>query len=293
MISDWSDLQVIMSIASETTLSGAARRLGVNQSTISRRLQAIEKTVNRPVFLRRADGRFEPSQTGLDLLEAALKMKDTLDGANARITAATVPVKVASCEVLASRFVAPALSSWSAQTGLTGDLAVHDDLFDLPEGSFDVLFSPMESAPDDMIGRKIGVLEWKLYAAPSYLAHAQIDKDTNSLSGQKVIHASGSLARVQAFQWLANLGGTVAFSASSVMTQRDMAESGLGIALLPSTILGPQTGLVPVETGLVPPVGEVWMVARRTLARQPRIRSFLDWAYDFFDGQASPAKALK
>ena len=118
MISDWSDLQVIMSIASETTLSGAARRLGVNQSTISRRLQAIEKKVNRPMFLRRADGRFEPSQTGLDLLEAALKMKDTLEETNLRIAAASAPVKVASCEVLASRFVAPALSSWSAQTGL-------------------------------------------------------------------------------------------------------------------------------------------------------------------------------
>lgn len=64
MISDWSDLQTVLAISEAGSLSGAARALGVNQSTISRRLRSIEASLDRAVFARTEDGGLVPDAAG-------------------------------------------------------------------------------------------------------------------------------------------------------------------------------------------------------------------------------------
>lgn len=291
MISDWSDLQTILLVAEEGTLSGAARRLGVNQTTMSRRLQAIERALDRRVFSRDGDGRFRPNATGQSLVEAARRVQAAIDEASARINETPAPLRIASCEVLATRFGAPALSGWTAASGQPGDLAVRDNLFDLGEEDFEILITPLESAPADMVGRRIGRLRWRLYAARSYLDSHPFAPGANGLDGHQVLQASGSLADIEAYDWLRRLGGMPVFSASSVFSLRDAAENGMGIAMLPESIIGEHSPLVALESALAPPTSDVWMVARRSLAAQPRIRAFLDWAVGFYAGEKDKSDA--
>lgn len=288
MISDWGDLQTILAISSEGSLSGAARKLGVNQSTASRRLQSIERELNRPVFFRGADGRFRPNETGERLIETARLVQAVVDEANFGMAGTPAPIRIASCEVLSQAFAAPALARWAEVSEKPVDLSIYDNLFTLPPDEFDVMITPLESAPEEMVGRCIGRLDWGLYASPAYLAGRPLRPDAETLAGHLVISAAGSLADIAAYRWLAELGGTSVFRASSVMTQRDMAANGAGIALLPTSVILPTHGLVPLESMLKPSPSDVWMVARRATAGQPRVRRFLDWAGKHFRQAPSP-----
>jgi len=282
MISDWSDLQTILAIATEGTLSGAARRLGVNQSTMSRRLQAIEQALDAAIFRRIEDGRLRPTAAAERLIETAQQVEALVGHANTALAARPVPLRLATCEVLSAVFATPALACWREHTGEPAELSVYDNLFVLPADEFDVMITPLESAPSEMVGRRIGRLDWGLYASSAYLAGRPLRPDADTLAGHLVISAAGSLADIPVYRWLAELGGTSIFRASSVITQRDMAANGAGIALLPASVLTPTDGLVSLESMLKPPPSDVWMVARRATASQPRVRRFLDWAGKHF-----------
>lgn len=279
MISDWSDLQTMLAIWEEGSLSAAARVLGVNQSTISRRLRSIETNLDRPLFNRSDDGRLDASEEARRLIGAARRIRDVVQEANDVLDGRPVPLRVASCEVLSRSHAAPLLARWSERTGQPGELSVYDTLFELPKDSFDVMVTPLESAPNDMIGRRIDILQWNLYASDVYLKQHPFSSGSNSLQSHLVIHPAGSLAEVAAYRWLRELGGRVVFSASSPIIQRDAAEAGSGIALLPDAIVAEHTALRRLSIEGLPPTTEIWMIARKEARLRPSIATFLDWAY--------------
>ena len=53
---DWDNLRFFLETARAGTLAAAARRLEVDDTTVSRRIQALEKSLGRPLFVRSAAG---------------------------------------------------------------------------------------------------------------------------------------------------------------------------------------------------------------------------------------------
>jgi DNA-binding transcriptional LysR family regulator len=115
-------------------------------------LQAIERQLNGQVFVRRSNGEFVPSEFGKALIAAGEKMEAAFLEAKTSLLAAKSPIRVATCEVVAKVMVVSMLFSWSAETRGQADLTVHDNLFALPDDAFDILVTPLESVPDDMVG---------------------------------------------------------------------------------------------------------------------------------------------
>lgn len=284
MISDWSDLQTILAIARNGSLSAAARELGLNQSTLSRRLQAIEQRADGQVFVRRGDGTLFPSEAGRTLIAAAEKMEAAFLEAKRTLSGSEAPVRIASCEVIAKAVLVPALSKWSSETGGAADLSVHDDLFSLPDNAFDVLVTPLESAPEDMVGHRVTGMKWGLFASPQYLASHPFELGKTDLAGHRVIRSSGSLAEIAACRWFNELGGGVTFSASSPAAQQEAAAAGSGIALLPEAIASEDSRLVQIDFPGTP-ASDVWIVTRRAAAAQPRVAAFLKWFRKGFAGR--------
>ncbi len=290
MISDWNDLQTLLAIAECGSLSAAARALGVSQSTVSRRLQSIENATEERLFVQTRNQGLVPADVARPLIEAARKMRDAFREASAASGGAPVPIRIASCEVTARTFMADALGAWAHGNNPAADLAVHDDLFALADNDFDIMVTPLESAPQDMVGRKIGTIRWALFAAPGYLETRPRESPATRLDGHRVIQASGSLADIAACRWFAGLGGDVAFLASSPLAQMEAAARGLGIAMLPESLAQHDARLVNLDF-LQCPVSDVWMLTRRADAAKPRIGAFLRWARGYFSAQAASATA--
>lgn len=264
---DWNQARWVLAVHEAGSLSAAARVLGVSQSTMSRRIAAVQAG-GRPVF--GPDGGLTPR--GAALVAAARQMARAF----ARTEALPAPLRIASCEVTARLFLADALPEWSAARGQPADHSVHDDLFSLPRSSYDVLVSPFETPPEGTAGERIGQLDCALFAAPDYLRRHPV---AGSLAGHRVIVASGSLARVPAYAWLAAQGGTVALMSSSPLAMLEACARGQGVALLPERLADGRVLRLDLP---VPEATPVWLLADRDEASHPRIAPFLRWARAHF-----------
>lgn len=277
---DWNDLRDILLITNAGSLSGAARIAQISQSTMSRRLAAIEAN-GQPVFLRDEMGRLSPNARGQELVAAAREMAMVYDRVKARLMDAGPPLRVACCEMMSKLFLAPALPVWSARADSAAELQVHEDVYALEPDTYDVMVAPMAAAPERSTGQLLGIYQMGLFAAPQYVAANRIRAGLDTLEGQGVIRASKVLADTESYRWLARQGGNVTMLSPNVPTMAEACAAGLGVALLPLDLAGNDSRLLPID-GPKPPPCEIWAVADAKSASDPRVAGFLKWARGHF-----------
>jgi DNA-binding transcriptional LysR family regulator len=286
---EWNDLHDVLRVHEAGSLSGAARVAGVSQSTMSRRIAAIESG-GRRVFLRDADGGMCLTERGAAMVAAARRMRAGFASGAAAFGAPPQPLRIAACEVTARLFIAHALPDWSRRSEIPADLVVLDDLFALSPSEYDVLVMPAEGPLPGTIGSEIGRIEWGLFAAPSYLAARPVVAGGGTLDGHQVIRASGSLAMIAGYRWLDGAGGRTALLSSSPLAQREACIRGQGIALLPLA-MGEGDALLERIDMPVPGCVQVWLMADADGASHARTSGFLRWARRRFGGPAPEASA--
>lgn len=109
---DWDDLRYVLAAGREGSLAGAARRLGVNPSTVYRLIGVCEARLGTRIF-DRVDGRLQPTSAGTAVLSRAARIEDEVrsiaddpDEAD-RTIAGTV--RITSVPSLVNRLLIPAL----------------------------------------------------------------------------------------------------------------------------------------------------------------------------------------
>jgi DNA-binding transcriptional LysR family regulator len=274
---DWNDLRDILLIAGAGSLSAAARAAGVSQSTMSRRLAAIESG-GQPVFLRDETGRLTPNQRGAVLVDAAREMQLVHDRARHALSDAPPPLRVVACDLVARLFLTAAMPDWSGRADIPAEVSIHDSPMAMDARDYDVLVTVMPAVPERSAGAMIGRMDWALHASPAYLrAHPW----KGSFDGHHVLCASGGLATVDAFRWLARQGGRIALLTASPVAMLDAAATGMGLALLPRALTQSDSRVVAIDAMTCPP-SEVWMIADAEKAVEPRISGFFRWARGYF-----------
>ena len=188
---DWNDLRDVLLVHETGSLSAAARAAGVSQSTMSRRLAAIEAG-GRRVFSRDERGCPILTARGAAMVAAARAMRQAFDQAAASLDWRDRPIRIAACEVTAQVFLADVLPGWGGAGRPPAELAVYDDLFALSPKDYDILVTPAESAPLGADALEIGRLELAVYAAPAYLASNPVPADPNTLGSHRklpIVHS--------------------------------------------------------------------------------------------------------
>lgn len=275
---DWNDLRDILLIAEAGTLSAAARASGVSQSTMSRRLAAIEATGN-PVFLRDEAGRMTPNSRGRVLVDAAREMQAVYEKLRQSMTDAPMQLRIVACDMSARLFLGPALPVWAARSGRHASVTIVED-FSHAAG-YEIMIGPMASVPEHCAGQSIGRVEWGLYASPGFVVTNKIRAALATLDGQPMIRAAGSLAESPAYRWLSRQGGSVAMLVSSTGAMIEGCAAGMGIALLPVSLAENDARLLPVQ-GPRAPSTEVWAITEASRAEEPQIAGFFRWARNHF-----------
>lgn len=248
----WADLELFLAVAEERTLSGAARRLGVSQPTVSRKLSSLEASVASPLFQKTSEGA-TLTERGRLLLTEVKKMAHAADeGALAlrsQDDALRACVRVGIAPGLAP-VVVPTLAAKMKRELPTARLYVHTDPGPehLSEDTAQVLCLPVGHLPQGVRERSRVAVEYALFASKEY------QKASVCRSPAEVDFISSSL-HVSDGEPLAALKGTgplpVVFASPDVSLQMGALRAGLGAMLLPvGTDLSP-TKLVRLEVGLL------------------------------------------
>ena len=279
----WDDLRIMLAVARAGDLRRAAAALGVNHSTMFRRLTALERALGTKLFERLASG-YRATDSGQRLLEAAERMETEalaldrdLSGRDTRLTGT---VRVTASETLAFGILAGEIAQLRrAHPGIAVELIVDNRMLDLSRREADIAFRAARPREGDLFGRKLADIAWRFYAAPAYLEAHSRPRTLRDLGKHDLIGWGEATQPTRAAAWLAKFmtdGQAFGYRTGSLVNQMLAAKAGIGIALLP-TYLGAGE---PALTGVLPPLPdlrtELWLVTHRSLKDTARVRAFME-----------------
>jgi DNA-binding transcriptional LysR family regulator len=276
---DWDDARYFLAIHRTGTLSAASRRLGVNQSTVGRRLETLEESLGVRLFLRTRDG-YSISPAGEQLVPRAERMEDEADaiarelvGQQARLSGS---VRVTTSPAFGPRVIAPILAEFLAlHPAIDLELDADNRMFSLTKREADMAIRFARPPDRHLVASKLAGFGNAVYCAPSYVDKR--GRPRPPFEGHDFI-AEYPEATPEA-RWVAQHAakGRVVFKSSSTHVHLVMTLAGLGIALLPCYLGDREPGLVRLCPPLPAVQRAVWLVMHRDLQYAPRIRACADF----------------
>jgi len=282
----WDDARVLLALLETRTLSGTALKLGVNTSTIGRRLDALESAVGARLFDRTAEGvlptalaeQLAPHAEDLERSAARFAM-----AAKGREVEVEGEVRITAPPGVADLILAPTLPRLLARwPKLRISILASVGYVDLARREADIAMRILQPASGDLVARKIGEPEEVPLASPEY---AERVGPLHKAEDAQWISWGEDLAHIPSARWLSAAvpKSCVVLTSSSVGAQIGAAEAGLGVLVLPR-IFCKTSRLVPVALApkfrakLPPfPKGALWLVGHRALREVPRIAAV--WSF--------------
>lgn len=281
---EWSDLRHFLAVARHGSTLAAARALGVNQSTVHRRLTELERRIGNSLVTRHPTG-YRLTELGQSLLPYAQSVENAVIALERRVdgldTGLEGTIRLTCPEPIVARLTAsPLLEKFHERhPGLRIEFAMSDRYLDLSRGEADVALRSGDPEDPDLVGRKIADSVWAVYASRSYVQHHGRPQSAADLGRHLLVGFDGSMANHRAAKWLAAVApqATIASRNNSVLGVLLAVKSGVGVAPLPTTIADAEQNLVQI----LPPVPELargwYLLAHPELRHTPRISAFFDF----------------
>ena len=170
---NWDDLRLFLAVARTGSISGAARQLDVQHSTISRRMRQFEKKLGTRLIERKS-GRYELTQAGESVKEASDRIEREVlgvDGALLGEDAQLVgPLKVAALNNMASSVLMPMFAAFSRKRPQVELHIIVANLdVSLPQREADVAIRLTNSPTETLIGKRIVTVASCIYGSRSYI----------------------------------------------------------------------------------------------------------------------------
>lgn len=268
-------MQYVLAVAQTGSLKGAARQMGVDKTTVSRRLRSMERDLGRKVVEVAGQG-LQLTDLGRALHRHAEVMRDEMQSVSELFNAGAQPqlgvVRLTSVPLVINHMLLPALPELQAASpGVGIELISEARDLSLLRGEADIalrLARPTEGG-QGVLARKLGVLDYAAFAARGADKHAPwIGYEPRM---QYLPHAA-LIARA------AEQEGACLASANDAETLFQLACAGGGRTLLPRIIGDNEERLVEVPFAHGPlPQREVWLMVRKELRDMERIRVAVAW----------------
>lgn len=257
-----------------STLPAAASLLGLDHSTVFRRLRQIETALGTAVFERTPQG-YVPTPAGAELVkladQVALQLADALRRVSGQIPEPEGEVRIATSDALLCNLLMPLLAAFQAQCPhvrldvVTGNLPLN-----LSRRDADVAIR----ATATLVGRKVARIAWAPYAARRL---AGMHDPASLLETGAWVGFGDAMAGLAGAARLRTLSPErIATRFDSVSGMRAAVMAGLGIGLLPCFAGDGEAGLMRLSVPDPALSTDLWLLTHPDLRHAPRVRLFLD-----------------
>lgn len=276
-LSNWDDLRVFLAVARAGSLSGAARSLGVNHSTVFRRIAGFEEVLGVRLFERLPTG-YALTPAGEETLRIVERVEEdvatldrTVTGQDLRLSGT---VRITATDMLAFWLLPDHLRRFrDSYPGIEVEIVVSNAALDLSRRETDIALRIGNTPPETLVGRRVGRLDFAVYGAPDYLAaHPGADLAQHDWIGLDSAHAP--LTR-RFEQFLP--GVRPAVRSNSVACTVRLTKAGLGLAVLPCAIADQKPDLTRVADLPGTFSLDLWLLTHEDLRHTARIRAVLEF----------------
>ncbi|MEM9634657.1 MAG: LysR family transcriptional regulator [Pseudomonadota bacterium] len=276
---EWADIPFVLAVCEQGSLSGAARKLGVNHSTVFRRIEGVEARVGVKLFERLSQG-YVMTAAGEHFYRNALQLRDgmntiqrELGGRDLRLEG---PLRVTTTDSLIYRLSAVVVEFQQEYPDIELDVICDTRPFDLMQRDADVALRPTSHPPDHWLGRNLLPITFATYAHKDYW-HAFREKPAED---QRWVVLNDKLNRTSMGQImdLHRARETPVTTANTMMSVFNLVRSGLGLAVMPCYVCATSKDLVRIRDAPSRFNSELWLLAHPDMRRNAKVHAFLEFA---------------
>lgn len=289
---NWDQLRFFLELSRSGTRVAAAARLGVNQTTVSRRIQTLEKQLGVPLFTRQ-HGNYVLTEEGRLLLPRAEQIETgflDIEQTSAKDSLVSGAVRIGATEGHGTVILAPLLAELSQHhPNLRIDLLAVPRLVNLSRREADIVVTLERPSRGPYIMARLTDYALALYAAPDYLKEHPPIKSKDDLAHHKFVSYIDDLLFSNELHYLSDLCNPdqVAVRSTSILAQQQAVIHGAGLAILPLFIAQDHPGLKRVLHDQVELIRTFWIMMPREVKDLSRMR--LTW--DFLRASAEHAQS--
>jgi len=281
---DWDDLRYVLAVARSGTASGAAELLGVNATTVARRIASLEEGLGLELFQKRQSG-YIPTPTGEQVTRSAATMEMEVDGlrhsiaAQQRVTSGLV--RFTCPETISSYLLAPWLVGFrNLYPAVRIEVINADAMLDLGRGEADVAMR-IGVAPSGtgIVARRLPDCPWTAYCSRKYADSRGAPKSPEEMRNHALVGLEGHMARLPSSVWFEQMvgAGSIPLRCNSLGNVVETIKADLGVAMLPCLI----GDLVHELVRCYPPIpqlnAQMWLILREDLKAAPHVRAFVEF----------------
>lgn len=281
---DWNDLKHFLAVARLGSTLAAAKAQRLSQSTVHRRLEALEKSLGRRLVKRHPSG-YRLTELGEEIRGYAEAVEEAVAALERRMKASETEligtVRVTCPEAVGYRFMRSALPDKfsAAFPKLRLEFVMSDSIIDLAKGQADVAIRAGQPSEKQLVGRKIADSPWAVFASRTYLEKYGRLTERRDINCHTVVSFEGALKEHSAGRWLRAVApeARVAARATSIPAVVLAVKSGVGLAPLPVIVGEQDNDLVKA----LPPLPDLstpfHILIHEDMRQAPRVRAFFDF----------------
>ncbi|NLY15155.1 MAG: LysR family transcriptional regulator [Gammaproteobacteria bacterium] len=277
---DWDQLRFFLELARAGRLVIAARRLEVDHTTVSRKIQALEKKIGMALFLREPDG-YKLTEAGRNLLPQVEAMESAYVGIAQSLTPGSDQqlsglVRIGATEGYGSAILASQLTRLSQRhPDLKVELLAVPRALQLSRNEADIVITLERPERGPFIITRLTDYSLRLYASHGYLAqHAPIHQ-REQLKGHSFVSYIDDLLYSKELLFLDEVvkPARTPLRSTSILAQQQMVAAGAGLAILPAFAADQNRALVAVLPDTIRFTRTFWMLMPIELKDIARMRT--------------------
>ncbi|AKJ26762.1 LysR family transcriptional regulator [Caldimonas brevitalea] len=292
---DWDDLRYALAVADAGSLLGAARQLGVQHSTVLRRLDALERRLGARLFERHRSG-YTTTDAGELMAEQARRVQPGIDDLQRRILGRDLRLSGSlrfntSYIAMLYLLAAPLASFTRAHPGIEVEVTEGSAMVDLSRRDADVALRMSLEVPEHLVGRELGPVPLRVYARRGAPGLPRRPLPLAELLALPWIGFERDRATTVYERWMRRYvpDARVVLRVDLLHSMVAMLRTGLGVGLLPSFVARQEPELVAVSEALPDATTRLWLLTHADLRRTARVRAFMQHIGDAVAASLSAA----
>jgi DNA-binding transcriptional LysR family regulator len=280
---DWALVRSFLAVLDAGSLSGAAKRLGALQPTLSRQVAALETQLGAPLFERTGRG-VAPTALALAIADDARAMQSGADRLRQRLTRqrarTTGTVRLTTSEIAACYLLPPVLAGLQqAEPDIQIEVVASNQIANLLRREADIAVRMVRPAQASLVARKLADMNITACAHESYLARAGLPRRPDDLLRHRLVgyDRDDTILRGAAALGLPIGRDHFALRTDDQIAYGRMVAAGAGIGFVAAYNLPWLGGVVPVLPVLKLPPLPCWLAVHREIRGNALVRRTFDF----------------
>lgn len=283
---DWNDLRYFLSVARTGRLTAAARRMGTDHATVSRRVTSLEQKLGATLFSRSPRG-YSLTDTGERLLAHAEAIESSAAHAQNEIAgekySLSGAVRIGAPDGFGAFFLAPRLTELAGRhPQLELQIVAMPRMFSLSKREADIAIGLARPDKGRLFSRKLIDYTLHVYAASRYLENTAPIKGPEDFREHPLIGYIPDLIFMPELDYMGTVADNLTphLSSTNLFAQMHATEAGAGLCILPDFLARDRPGLVSVLPERIELTRTFWIMAHLDSRESTRIQTVIAFISD-------------